>query len=133
MDSTSFFTQSDCPAFLEALLALYLVYSLGTNVKLVNEQTHVFPLHTFTGPYFLVISLIVILHGLTPSSFSEHLSLNGDLLHGSHASLCQSIFLVASLVTLAVSQSFLKKKRSFTLRIRSSNSIFFIRPFNHQC
>jgi NADH-quinone oxidoreductase subunit N len=57
-----------------------------------------------------LIALIVILHGLTPSSFSEHLSLNGDLIHGSHASLCQSIFLVASLLTLGVSQSFLKKK-----------------------
>jgi NADH:ubiquinone oxidoreductase subunit 2 (subunit N) len=110
MDGTTFFMESGCPAFLEAAIALYLVYSLGVNVKLTNEQTQLYPMQTFSGPYFLVIFIAIILHGLVPSSFSQHVSINGDLVYGSHASLYQSIFLITALFAVGISQEFLKNK-----------------------
>jgi NADH-quinone oxidoreductase subunit N len=69
-----------------------------------------FPVQSFSGPYFLLITLAVVLYGLAPSSFSQHVSLNGDLVHGSHASLYQIIFIIASFFAIGISQNFLKKK-----------------------
>jgi NADH-quinone oxidoreductase subunit N len=105
-----FLPESGCPFFLELVIALYLIYSLGTSVKLTNEMATVFPTQNFAGGHFTIVVLLIVLHGLMPSAFSEHLSLNGDVIHGSHTSICQNIVLASSLLAVGVSQNFLKNR-----------------------
>jgi NADH:ubiquinone oxidoreductase subunit 2 (subunit N) len=105
-----FLPESGCPFFLELVIALYLIYSLGTSVKITNEMATVFPTQNFAGGHFTVVVLLIVLHGLMPSAFSEHLSLNGDVIHGSHTSICQNIVIASSLLAVGVSHNFLKNR-----------------------
>jgi hypothetical protein len=115
MDAISHLTKSDCASFLEVALELYVVYTLGVNIKILNEQNHLFPVQSFSGSYFLLILLVLILCGLSPSGFSEHFSLKGDLVHGSHTSFFQNALLASSFFAVGISQNFLKKKEHITL------------------
>jgi NADH-quinone oxidoreductase subunit N len=82
-------------------------------------MNYVYPTPNFAGGHFFIIVLIVLLHGLSPSSFPEHLALNGDLVHGSHASICQTVLIVASLCAIGVSQNFMKNKNILHFEYKS--------------